>query len=419
MAVSIRASGNDAISTRNRLLKATQEEILEAGFFAASIDRIVQRAGASKQTLYGHFLSKERLFREVLLLTVKESAGPPPPAVGALSFEHALRVHARWVEGALSQPANLELYRANIAAATMFPDLAADLHRLRRQTTSLVELFAREQREGRLPMIALDRLHNWCGLLAIGGPRQLLGLGATPAERGAYLNNMLQMFLGGWRKPVANAAAVPSPPPPAAIMSLAAPPAGKGRRLSPERWTAMLRCAARRFCEAGFRQTSVEDIAALSGISKMTIYKHCGNKQGLFAAALDMAVDDLLDQRRPFPDSADIGAVLTTIALEEDRLAQSDAHVQLMRLLVTEAPARTAIVQRAWLRLIAPPRADLAALLDRWRARGLIAVPDCLVAAEQFLLLASRGNRRLTDRIDWSEAEAIQHASDVATIAYR
>ncbi|SNS06254.1 transcriptional regulator, TetR family [Sphingomonas laterariae] len=419
MALPIPASGFDAIPTRDRLLKAAQEEILDAGFFAASTDRIVQRAGASKQTLYSHFPSKERLFQEVLLLTVAEAIGPAPPAVDMLGLEDALRVHARWAEAASSQPANLELYRANIAAATRFPDLAAELHRLRSQPTSLVDLLVREQRDGRLPSIAPERLFSWCGLLAIGGPRQFLGLDPTPAEHQARLNGLLQMFLGGWREPLPEAPALSTPPPQDACPSRAAPPAGKGGRLSPDRWTDMLRCAARRFCEAGFRQTSVEEIAGLSGISKMTIYKHCGNKQGLFAAALDRAVDDLLDQRAPLPDAPDIGAALVEIALEQDRLAQSEAHVQLMRLLVTEAPTQAAIVQRAWLRLIAPPREALAVRLDQWRAQGAIAVPDCMVAAEQFLLLAGRGNRRLTDRIVWDEAEAAQHAREVAAIAYR
>ena len=56
---------------------------------------------------------------------------------------------------------------------------------------------------------------------------------------------------------------------------------------------------------------------------------------------------------------------------------------------------------------------------DVWQAADALHVPDATIAAEQFLLLAMRGNRRLTDTLAWDEDEARQHAQDVVLLFYR
>ena len=49
---------------------------------------------------------------------------------------------------------------------------------------------------------------------------------------------------------------------------------------------AIVDAASRRFFDEGFAATSIEQVAADAGVSKVTIYNHFGDKRGLFAAAV-------------------------------------------------------------------------------------------------------------------------------------
>ena len=74
----------------------------------------------------------------------------------------------------------------------------------------------------------------------------------------------------------------------------------------------LLGIAAGLFAEKGFDGTSVEEIAAVAGVSKPVVYEHFGGKEGLLFALLDGWVDDV---------SAVIGAELTTASTLDERLA--------------------------------------------------------------------------------------------------
>lgn len=51
---------------REQIFQAAVVEIQERGFREASMDRISERAGASKRTVYKYFESKEKLFQEMM-----------------------------------------------------------------------------------------------------------------------------------------------------------------------------------------------------------------------------------------------------------------------------------------------------------------------------------------------------------------
>ncbi len=57
---------------RLALIEAAKEEFTQFGFHAANMDRVCERAGTSKRTLYRHFTSKELLFIEVINLLVAQ-----------------------------------------------------------------------------------------------------------------------------------------------------------------------------------------------------------------------------------------------------------------------------------------------------------------------------------------------------------
>ncbi|MGH9048241.1 MAG: TetR/AcrR family transcriptional regulator [Acidimicrobiia bacterium] len=62
-----------------------------------------------------------------------------------------------------------------------------------------------------------------------------------------------------------------------------------------ERRDAILRGAADAFARAGYAATSMEDIAAASGITKLIVYRHFGSKEELYRAVLQRVFDRLAE----------------------------------------------------------------------------------------------------------------------------
>ncbi len=62
------------------------------------------------------------------------------------------------------------------------------------------------------------------------------------------------------------------------------------------RQEAILRGAARAFARAGYAGTSMEDIAAASGITKLIVYRHFDSKEELYRAVLQQVFDRLAEE---------------------------------------------------------------------------------------------------------------------------
>ena len=93
----------------------------------------------------------------------------------------------------------------------------------------------------------------------------------------------------------------------------AAAPARRLRRA--ERRDQLLAAATRAFARAGFAATSLDDIAAQAGISRVLLYRHFESKTDLYRAVLDRAVQRLTAAvgTRDFTD-ASIDALLGAAA---------------------------------------------------------------------------------------------------------
>jgi AcrR family transcriptional regulator len=63
-----------------------------------------------------------------------------------------------------------------------------------------------------------------------------------------------------------------------------------------ERQEAILRGAATAFAQTGYAATSMEDIAAASGITKLIVYRHFDSKEGLYRAVLQRVFDRLAEE---------------------------------------------------------------------------------------------------------------------------
>lgn len=63
-----------------------------------------------------------------------------------------------------------------------------------------------------------------------------------------------------------------------------------GRHLSPEKTAAILDGATRIFLEEGYAGTTMDRVAAASGVSKATLYSHFQDKEGLFNVLMEQMV---------------------------------------------------------------------------------------------------------------------------------
>ena len=147
------------------------------------------------------------------------------------------------------------------------------------------------------------------------------------------------------------------------------------RRLLPraERRAQILDAAASAFAERGYSDTSMDDVAARAGITKLIVYRHFGSKSELYQAVLDAVFNRLATEvTQRIPDQLGKGAVpsaLMVVARE-----QPDA----LRLLVVHSSREpefaelinrfNAVAQSAAASVL-EPTGD--AEVDRWQARTL------------------------------------------------
>jgi len=108
--------------SRRRLIQAATEAFMEEGY-RVSVERIAQRAGVAKQTLYNHFPNKDALFGEVVRrstdnILVALSGDEGGLRESLLRFSTAFRAK-------LLGDAGLAMFRALVAELARFPDLAA------------------------------------------------------------------------------------------------------------------------------------------------------------------------------------------------------------------------------------------------------------------------------------------------------
>ncbi len=110
-----------SLEKRQAILKAAGEVFMEVGF-AASVDRIAEVAGVSKQTVYGHFGSKEDLYREAGLHRLREPVASMIDR--SQSLPDALAKYGRDTLTKLLSEALVTVHRRLIEQAGPFPAMA-------------------------------------------------------------------------------------------------------------------------------------------------------------------------------------------------------------------------------------------------------------------------------------------------------
>jgi len=173
------------------------------------------------------------------------------------------------------------------------------------------------------------------------------------------------------------------------------------------------------FLRDGYAGTTVEEIAALAGLAKRTVYNVYADKDARFREIVDDIIDRAEAFARELPGelAADVTAEELPAALHRlgERLARAILHadvIALRRLLIGEARAFPELAREYFAR--APGRV-LDALTDRFEAltrAGVLCAPEPRQAAEQlaYLLIGAPLDRALLAGDLPEEAEIDAHA---------
>ncbi len=179
-----------------------------------------------------------------------------------------------------------------------------------------------------------------------------------------------------------------SPAPPASRRPAAKPAPGPGRPKDLGKRAAILDAAKRLFAREGFGGTSMDQIAAEAGVSKLTVYSHFGDKEALFTEAVrakceEMLPDDLfqIELEGPLRDQ------LRAIAQAFFALISSDEAISTQRMMMVPGNIDDNLKQVFW--QAGPQRTHdaFAALLQARVDAGELDIPDVPRAAEQFFTL--------------------------------
>jgi AcrR family transcriptional regulator len=130
----------------------------------------------------------------------------------------------------------------------------------------------------------------------------------------------------------------------------------------------VLDAASRLFAERGIDATSMDAIAAASGVSKATIYKHWPDKDALCLDVLSRIHGH--DDRSRSGLTGDLRADLLAVLTHEARPHFAEVRSRITPHLVSYG-LRNPAFGKAWrLRVLEPPRTQLTALLQEARAEG-------------------------------------------------
>jgi TetR/AcrR family transcriptional repressor of mexJK operon len=190
---------------------------------------------------------------------------------------------------------------------------------------------------------------------------------------------------------------------------------------SAQKRRAILVAAREVFLRNGYPGASMDEVAALANVSKMTVYKHFTDKHGLFIAVFTAAIEEAEQSSRSLIDrlaeSVDVEKDLQTFARQHIALVTQPHLIQMRRMIIAEA-TRFPELARTWHRT-GPERAHakLAGQIEQLAQRGLLQAADSLLAAQHlnYLILSVPLNEAMfTGRDKPYNRQQLQHWADEA-----
>ncbi|WP_029040955.1 TetR/AcrR family transcriptional regulator [Cucumibacter marinus] len=164
---------------------------------------------------------------------------------------------------------------------------------------------------------------------------------------------------------------------------------------------AILAAATGVFLKSGYLGTNMDEIAALSHVSKQTVYKHFSSKEALFIEIVtgmtDITGDAVHDYFHPLGDNDDLAAYLEAYAYRQLSIVVTPRIMQLRRLVIGEVSRFPELARVLYEH--GPGRAlkILADLFQQLDAQGRLAIDDPVMAAEHFnwLVMSAPLNRAM------------------------
>jgi AcrR family transcriptional regulator len=151
------------------------------------------------------------------------------------------------------------------------------------------------------------------------------------------------------------------------------------------KYAAVVEAAAEIFLEQGFGNASMDEIARRAGVSKATVYSYFDSKPALFGAIVQQRCQRSLPAMLGEFSDRPVEEALTAVGRQFLDVLMMPGSLPLYRTVLAEAP-RFPELGRVFYD-VGPGRvaAGLAEYLAAQQRRGLLAIPDPRLAAEQFL----------------------------------
>ena len=156
---------------------------------------------------------------------------------------------------------------------------------------------------------------------------------------------------------------------------------------SAQKRSAILAAATEIFLKGGYLGTNMDEIAALSGVSKQTVYKHFASKEALFVAVVGDMTNATGDRVHNEPDPADdqlLADYLEDYACRQLTIVLTPRVMQLRRLVIGEVGRFPDLARVLYERGPLRAMTTLAALFSRLAGRGLLVIDDPMLAASHF-----------------------------------
>lgn len=198
---------------------------------------------------------------------------------------------------------------------------------------------------------------------------------------------------------------------------------------TPEKREVILESALQVFLANGYVGTTTDQLAAAASVSKQTLYKEFGDKEGVFAALIQFACDRVDDPFAPLvermQDIASAEEAIDLMATQFTRSIMTPYVQKLRRLVIAEAarfPRLGLLYWEGGFQRVVDSISRCLAILDD---RGMLDIPDARLAAHHFagMLLWIPSNQAMfavTLPVDERElTETIAAGSRVFLRAYR
>lgn len=156
---------------------------------------------------------------------------------------------------------------------------------------------------------------------------------------------------------------------------------------SEEKRASILAAAKDLFSAQGFTAITMDQIAKAAGVSKQTVYSHFGNKDDLFAAAIEQKCIALMLPGKDLPDEVTAREALEMVAVRFTALILSDDSIQVHRTCVSEAVTNPEVSRIFYQTGPSTVIREVSVILAELTQRGLLSVDEPRFGAFQFLYM--------------------------------